>query len=135
MTKPSADAPTSLLETLNQASEALDREADACMEVFQRRSASNPASAIGFQKRGMFISRQYKRVNQSYQRIVQINSIMENAYSMVADAEGMIDLNNLLIDKSTRTLLTNVCEHAVIPSTIHVLAIGNLYKALIRYPM
>ena len=120
---------------MNQVSAALDREADSCFDVFERRRQVNPGSAQGFQKRGMFINRQHKSTNKAAIRIMYITDIMKAAYSTQADSEGHIKLDELLIGKEQKALLSSVCEHSVIPYSIHVLSIGSLFNALMQYPM
>lgn len=133
--KSAEDIPKTLVETLNQVSASLDREAEVCFEVFERRRQVNPGSAQGFQKRGMFINRQYKSTNKAAIRLMYITDIMKAAYSTKADDEGHIKLDELLIGKEQKALLSSVCEHSVIPYSIHVLSIGSLFNALMQYPM
>lgn len=129
------DTPKTLSETLKQLTDALDREADTCFDVAERRRKDNPASAQGFQKRGMFINRQFNSARKSLVRVKQISSIMTALYNTKASEDGTIDLSKVLIEKDEMVLLTKVREHAVIPEVIHVLSFGSLYAALMQYPM
>lgn len=129
------DIPKTLTETLKQLTDSLDREADNCFDVAERRRKENPASAQGFQKRGMFINRQFNSARKSLVRVKQISSIMTELYNTKANEDGTIDLSKVLIGKEEMVLLNNVRERAVIPEVIHVLSFGSLFAALMQYPM
>lgn len=130
-----AEATQLLLAALHNLTNALDKESDACYTAAERRRSTNPKAANGFQARGSMINELYKTANKAALRLEAVTEIMLSVYQLPADADGMIDLDNLIIGADTRALLTAIREHAVIPAVIHVLAIGKLYSALIQYPM
>ena len=124
--------PLTINETLDQVSQSLEREANGCYGVYEKRLSTNPGNAAGFLKRGQYMERQFNLVSNVAIRLRLISDIMVKLYAVPF---GEIDLTKVELGKHQTKLLEDVRVQNGIPSVINSASLGTIFVALQQYPM